>query len=355
MTGLATVIGYPAYRFFYILGRPLAHGALVCLLLISSPAWTQPAANEPQLQALTTEREMLSNELAQFKSTVSMLHKDNTPPEQSSNPAVRKLALEMVAIKERLIAVTQKEVTLLQAQIARARQLAAAAPEVAAPTPPEDGAPAPRGIESKPLRVEAQAYTLAAEEENVKRLHALLATYYAELQESARTLPSEEELARRNAARIEADQLSRIPFSADKVRLNGAEGSTALSQITRRLTDPNIPESRRDVAPICGIKTRLFGSLIASENRSLRPVGKNHFVARIRLQPGDTTLSIKSNRWQIQLPQHVSASDFLVTLYTPPGSPPELHLFAIADLLAEDNPHIPAWLPDEVQLASRAG
>lgn len=355
MTGLATVIGYPAYRFFYILGRLLAHGGLVCLLLISSPAWTQPAANEPQLQALTTEREMLSNELAQFKSTVAMLHKDNTPPEQSSNPAVRKLALEMVAIKERLIAVTQKEVTLLQAQIARARQLAAAAPEVAAPTPPEDGAPAPRGIESKPLRVEAQAYTLAAEEENVKRLHALLATYYAELQESARTLPSEEELARRNAARIEADQLSRIPFSADKVRLNGAEGSTALSQITRRLTDPNIPESRRDVAPICGIKTRLFGSLIASENRSLRPVGKNHFVARIRLQPGDTTLSIKSNRWQIQLPQHVSASDFLVTLYTPPGSPPELHLFAIADLLAEDNPHIPAWLPDEVQLASRAG
>ena len=162
-------------------------------------------------------------------------------------------------------------------------------------------------------------------------------------------------LAAPAAPSVDAEKISRIPFSVDKIRLNGAEGSTALSEITRRLTDPNIPESRRDVAPICGIRTQLFGSLIASERRSLKPVGKNNYVAQIRLQPGDTTLRIKEDRWEIQLPQNVNAGDFLITLYIPPDSPPQLHLFAIDDLLAEQDPHIPAWLPDDIKLKSRSG
>ena len=138
------------------------------------------------------------------------------------------------------------------------------------------------------------------------------------------------------------------------MRLNGDEGSTALSQISQRLSDSSIPESRRDIAPICGIRTQLFGKLIASERRSLRPVGKNHYIARIRIQPGDTTLRIKEHRWELQLPENMSASDFLVTLYSPPGSPPELHIFAVDDLLALEEPHIPAWLPEELNIKSRA-
>jgi hypothetical protein len=289
---------------------------------------------------------MLTTELDQYKSTVRLLQTDDTPPEQSSNPALRKLALEMVRIKERLIAVTERELTVLQEQISAARQLAAS---------PGEPMQEQQGIESKPLRQATRDYTLVNEQEHVERLHALLASYYSELQEAARTLPSEEELAARAAARVDAEKMSRIPFSVDKIRLNGAEGSTALSEITRRLTDPNIPESRRDVAPICGIRTQLFGSLIASERRSLKPVGKNNYVARIRLQPGDTTLRIKEDRWEIQLPQNVNAGDFLITLYIPPDSPPELHLFAIDDLLAEQDPHIPAWLPDDIKLKSRSG
>ena len=183
----------------------------------------------------------------------------------------------------------------------------------------------------------------------------LLLTRARELQEAARTLPSEEELAARAAAQLDAERLSRIPFSIDKVRLNGAEASTALSQITQRLSDPNIPESRRDIAPICGIRTQLFGTLIASERRSLKPVGKNHYIARVRLQPGDTTLRIRGNSWEVQLPKDVNAGDYLITLYAPPGTPPELHLFAVDDLLAEQDPHIPAWLPAEINLSPRAG
>ena len=119
--------------------------------------------------------------------------------------------------------------------------------------------------------------------------------------------------------------------------------------------DPGVPESRRDIAPICSIRTHLFGSLVGSESRSLKPVGKNHYVAKIRLQPGDTTLTIQEHRWEVRVPQNLNASDFLITLYRPPGSAPELHVFAIDELLAEEQPHIPAWLPDELKIKPRAG
>lgn len=328
-------------------GSRLRWVLLACAFLLPAAfALAQIDDSEIELQALTSERGMLTAELDQYKSTVRLLQNDGTPAEQSGNPAVRKLALEMVRIKERLITVTERELTLLQEQITAARQLALAGKQ-----PGESGS----GVEGKPVRTTGRDYSSVSEQENVERLHALLAGYYAELEEAAQTLPSEAELAARAAAQLDSQKLARIPFSADKVRLDGAEGSTALSQMTSRLSDPNIPETRRDIAPICGIRTELFGTLIASERRSLSPVGKNNYVAKVRLQPGETTLRIKNDRWDIQLPQNQNAGDFLITLHLPPDSPPELHLFAVDDLLAEPNPHIPAWLPEEINLNSRSG
>jgi hypothetical protein len=319
---------------------------LACVLLLLPPL---AMAQAPALEALTTERQMLTRELEQYQKTLDILQTDGTPPEQSSNPAVKKLAQEMVGIRERLIAITEREVTLLQEQIITAKTVSTAPPA------PSAESMVTEAIESKPLRTHTVDYTLEQEAENVERLHSLLSGYYAELQESARTLPTAEEISRREAAQREAQQLARIPFSADKVRLNGSEGSTALTQITQRLMDPGVPESRRDIAPICSIRTHLFGSLVGSESRSLKPVGKNHYVAKIRLQPGDTTLTIQEHRWEVRVPQNLNASDFLITLYRPPGSAPELHVFAIDELLAEEQPHIPAWLPDELKIKPRAG
>ena len=345
MTGLFAVIRYVQK---WLVGSGLRTLALGCALLTGAlPAFAEDS--ERALQSLANERGMLTRELDQYKKTVSILHTDDGPPEQSSNPAIRKLAFEMVNIKERLIDVTEREITLLQEQITTARLMAMANPDEPATTN------SPKGIESKPLRVTTQDYSQVSEQEHVARLRGLLASYYADLQEAARTLPSEKELAARAAASLDAEKLSRIPFNADKIRLNGAEGSTALGQITRRLTDANIPETRRDIAPICSIRTQLFGSLIASERRSLKPVGKNNYIARVRLQPGQTTLRVKNDRWEIQIPQHVNATDFLITLYVPPVGEPELHLFTVDDLLAEQDPHIPAWLPDDVKLKPRAG
>ncbi len=298
-----------------------------------------PAGQLQDLANLTAERRALTAEMEQYQQTLDLLQTDGTSPEQSLNPAVRKLAAEMVSIKERLITITEREITLLQEEIIAAKIESSDSPE----------------MESKPLRGHALGYSLEQEKENVERLRSLLAEYYTELQEAARTMPSEEELAQRQAAQQDAAKLAKIPFSADKVRLNGSEGSTALTQITLRLADQNIPESRRDIAPICSIRTRLFGSLIGSERRSLKPVGKNHYIAKIRLQPGDTTVRIQDDRWEIRLPEDMSASEYIITLYRPPGAEAELHIFSIDDLLAEDEPHIPAWLPEDVQLNTQAG
>jgi hypothetical protein len=200
-----------------------------------------------------------------------------------------------------------------------------------------------------------QQQVLAANAESVDRLHALLKDFYQEEEESAKILPTAEEITQRETAQRDAEKLDKIPFSADKVRLSGSEGSTALAKITQRLMDSEIPESRRDIAPICLIQTRLFDALVGSENRSLKPIGKNHYIARVRLQPGDTTISILSKHWQVKLPEYANSRDFLITLYRPVVGVPELHVFAVEDLVAEERPHIPAWLPAELGIKTTAG
>jgi len=198
-------------------------------------------------------------------------------------------------------------------------------------------------------------YTPQEKAQDAAQLHHLLESHYLQLQESALTQPTADEVARHESLQRDAETLEEIPFSAAKVRLTGAEGSTALAEITQRLMDPGIPENRRDIAPICLIKTRLFDTLVASESRSLQPIGKSHFITRVRLQPGDTTISVLSNEWEVRLPEQANARDYLITLYRPVDGTPELHLFAIEDLLATDKPHIPAWLPDDLDIKTKEG
>jgi hypothetical protein len=46
---------------------------------------------------------------------------------------------------------------------------------------------------------------------------------------------------------------------------------------------------------------------------------------------------------------------YLVTLYVPPSESPEFHVFSVNDLLAVDKPHIPVWLPSNIELKPTAG
>jgi hypothetical protein len=212
----------------------------------------------------------------------------------------------------------------------------------------------PQGVESKPLRDSVPDYSIAAQEAQVQRLQELLRGYRDEQAQAILTQPTAEEMIQREQASRDVAILSPIPFSPDKVRLNGAEGSQALVEITRRLSNPDMPESRRDYAPICSFRTYLYGSLIADEKRSFKAVGKHHFVLKQHLQPGNTTVSISGHSWDVRLPDDSHSQEYLITLYKPPGVKPQFHVFPVAELVATEDAHIPAWLPEELQI-SRPG
>ena len=313
---------------------PCAALLLACLAL-PAVATTQEAS----LRALALERDLVQAELEQLEQTVALLSKS----QGSANAAVQRLEEDIQDLKQRLIEVSQQEIALLQSDLEQA-----SVEEAAAVLPPQ-----PQVLESKPLPATPD-YSENVAANDVARLRQLLQQHKNEEAAARQTEPTAEELALREAAGRDAERLSKIPFSARKVRLSGAEGSTALAQISARLMDPALPESRRDSYPIASVKTYLYGNLIASESRSLRPVGKYHYLAKLRLQPGDTTVRMQGHRWEIKLPTDINTSEYLVTLYKPPSQPPELHIFSIDELLAVDEAHIPEWLPQELGI-SRAG
>jgi len=212
------------------------------------------------------------------------------------------------------------------------------------------GAESQQGYESKPLRETVPDYSQELEDAHVSRLQNLLRSYHREQQEAADTQPTAEELDARVQASEAAAGLDRIPYNVNKVYLTGIEGSMALAEITRRLSDPSIPESRRDNSPVCAIRTYLFGNLIAGERRSFRPVGKHHYLLKHNLQPGTSTLSIAGHSWEVHIPEDTHSQAYLITLYKPPGTDPQFHVFPVADLLAADDPHIPAWLPNDLRI-----
>lgn len=335
MNSLAGSVPCAPERLLRLPCRLLA-AALLCLAAAISSASEQSTA----LQALSAERELVQAELTQIQKTIALLQGSTRSGADSGSTAVQGLNAEATVLKQRLIELSQREIALLEQQVSA----------TAAPPP----APAEAAIESKPLPAGTPDYSVEAEAARVAQLQKLLKDYYSEEEESRQTMPTEAEVADREAARRDAVRLARIPFNTGKVRLSGAEGSTALAEISRRLADPNIPESRRDAAVLCSIRTHLFGNLIASERRSLTPVGKHHYMTRIELQPGDTTVRIQGYRWQVNLPDDIHTQAYLITLYKPPGATPEFHIFPVDELLAEEQAHIPAWLPEQLGIP-RAG
>lgn len=187
-----------------------------------------------------------------------------------------------------------------------------------------------------------------ARTQEVERLQSILQAYYSD---SAPALPPaspQSASAPDPAPGTDTKQLVQSEYSPDKVYLTGGEGNVVLAQFTRRLRDPRIPELHRDVAPICTVKTRLFDTLVDSERLSLRPVGKNHYIASIKLQPGESTFAIKSQEWQVKVPEDSAAREHIITFYRHPGGKPQLHTFAVEDVLASGDTPMPDWLPDDI-------
>ena len=337
-----STLGNHAVKWIVGLRQRVPAPTLFCLcavLLLTHAALPAAAQDAAALRALALERDLLEAELEQLQQTVELLGKT----QGDGSAAVQRLEEDIQQLKQQLIAVSERQIALLQSDLEQAER-----EDAAAQLPPQ-----PTVLESKPLPANPN-YTADVETRQVARLHQLLQQHRAAEETTRQMEPTAEELALREAAGRDAARLARIPFSAHKVRLSGAEGSTALAQISARLMDSSLPESRRDNAPIASIRTYLFGTLIASESRSLQPVGKYHYVAKLRLQPGDTTVRMQGHRWEINLPDDINTGEYLLTLYKPPGQRPEFHIFSVAELLATEDAHVPDWLPRELGL-SRAG
>lgn len=300
----------------------------LCFLLPFAVGLAQAAPGT--LRSLALEQDLVEAELAQLRQTVALLRASQGP----DSVAVQRLQDDIRALKQQLIDVSRRQIALLESDLEppSADERASAAQ------------PGPQVLESKPLPTTPSP---RSEQAQVARLQALLLQHHSEASAAQQVAPSAEELEQRNTASRDAVRLARIPFNANKVRLSGPEGSSALAQISARLADPDLPESRRDSAPVVSVKTHLFGTLIASENRALHPVGKYHYIARQRLQPGTTTVRMQGYHWEVALPEDLHTREYLLALYKPPGAAPTLHVFAIDEWLAADDAHIPAWLPAE--------
>jgi len=185
---------------------------------------------------------------------------------------------------------------------------------------------------------------LTTEEARVARLQFLLRDYYTR-QERAGNVDAEGTVERRPAAAEPAPA-----HAGQRTLLSGADGSLVLAEFNRRLSDPALPESGRDVAPICSIRTYLYGNLIAGEQRSFQPVGKYQYLLKQHLQPGVTTVKLPGHSWELHVPEDSQSQEYLLTLYQPPGEEPRLHAFPLAELRATRDAHIPPWLADDLDL-----
>lgn len=178
----------------------------------------------------------------------------------------------------------------------------------------------------------------------------MLQAFYSVQEQSAQNLLSRQEKEARQRASQEATALSANTYDSGKVRLSGAEGNLVLAEFSRRLYDPELPDPRRDIPPVCSIRTWLFDNLIAGEQRSFQPVGKYHYLLKEQLQPGQTTVRVSGHSFLIDIPEESHSQAYLLTLYKPPGQQPQLHAFPVAELIAVSEAHIPPWLPDELEL-----
>ncbi len=292
---------------------------LAPLLMAVLPGSVSAAGEAPQsMEQLAAQRAGLARELEQVEAALAVLHKDGGSPWESTDATVRALADKAVALKQEMLDLTERELSLRK-DLLRAPQ----------------GSTVPAG-DSASTDSETQA---------VQRLRDLIAAYYADLQRSELGTPTPDQLAERKAELEQSRALANVHIDPGKLLLNGIEGNVLLRQMTEHLADPSQPEYRRQTAPICSIRTRRQGSLVASHNRSLQPVGKHLYVAEVSIASGNTTLRVQNNEWTFDsehgsLPQH-----YLVTLNASPDRAPEMHLISVAALQSASNAQIPVWLP----------
>ena len=262
-----------------------------------------------ELNALREQQQLLEREIEQYEKSIALLRGSGTEGDDRS-PALRALRDQLKRSRQDLMLLGEQEAVLLQ-QLSPANTAASAA--AAAEDKDDPNA------------------------EEVARLKSLLNRYYAV-----------EALA---AAQTESDTQQDLAqgsteggYPADKVRLSGPEGVSAIQDITARLEKEIMAGQRREVDIIFHIEVRREGELMSSSSHSLKSLGKSQFVTKVSLRGGTARVTVRKDTWTVELSGD-DASDYLITLNKPRSGTPELHFIPVEELKATHWTELPPWLP----------
>ena len=284
--------------------------ALLALLIGAavSPAWSQQGGEQlaGELNKLRQQQRQLERDISQYERSFDLL--------RSNNAAGRSDSTALVTLQNQL---QQSRETLAEMSVREANLL-----EALGPGPANPGKTA--------------ALLNNPDAEEVARLKVLLASYY-----------SGEAIAAAEAAVSEAETIAAATsgaFSVDKVRLTGAEGITAIKQVTARLEENSFVTQRRELDIIFHIEVRRGTSLVSSGSHNLKSLGNAQFVSKVSLEGGSATITVRTNSWMADLDVETS-SDYLVTLNLPREGEPELHIIPVQELKETRWTELPPWLP----------
>ena len=285
---------------------------LLLSLSLTTPlvSWGQAGGDRiaGELNALRQQQRQVSRNIEQYETSISLLRANQAPGAES--PALQTLEEQLGQSRQQLLELTEKESALL-AQLM------------------------PEKVATVAIQNDNSYFDPEAEE--VARLKKLLQDYYS----------AEAKAEAEAAAGVTADAAvsqEAVDYPVERVRLTGNEGIAAIQQISHRLADDSMPAQRREIDIIFHIEVRDEGTLVSSSSHSLKSLGKSQYVSKVSLRGGRATITVRKDSWIADL-SVADAADYLITLNTPRGRPPELHVIPVEELKATHWTELPPWLP----------
>lgn len=275
--------------------------AALALTALEVGATTSTSELAEELNALRQEKRQLEREVAQYRASIDLLRANGASGINSAS--LQSLSEEAGRTRARIKSLSERE----QALIGELGTLPGTS---------------------------ATALDPAAAE--VARLTQLLNAHYS----NTSAVPVDPPASQAGSAAA----LPSVEITSDKVLLTGAEGVAAITLVSERLPAASSSGQTRQVDIVFNVETRRGGELVSSRNYSLRALGNGQYVGKLVLEAGEIRVAVRSDTWRVQLDE-AATGEFLVTLHTPVGGQPRLHLISVEELLATRWDNIPSWLP----------
>ena len=253
-----------------------------------------------ELKSVLLQQRQLKRNAREFRLSIQMLE---TQPEAGNDNALQALRNQLTRANSQLQILAYRRAELEKAlgipsddtDAADRRDTGEVAAGVASTAPPGDTpAPADKSPAAPDPAAPADAVATSRsagqrqpgggpQDTEASRLTELLNGYYAG---EAGTEPA-------NASGPGGENGARQPaIDPEKIRLTGAEGLVAIDLIADRLASG--PQSiRREVDIVFHVEVRQDGKLVSSTSHSLRSLGKSQYIAKVELQSGRATITVR--------------------------------------------------------------